>query len=68
MLESRLFRFVSIAVATIVVAFPLAAVASPPDPYTQVVVAGTLLMFLLPVAYLLSHPTVYAWMQGEYGE
>lgn len=67
MLDSRLFRFVTIAVATIVVAFPIAAIVSPPDPYTQVVVAVSLLVFLLPVAYLLSHPTVYIWMR-EKGE
>lgn len=67
MLDSRLFRFVTIAVATIVVAFPIAAVVSPPDPYTQVVVAASLLVFLLPVAYLLSHPTIYIWMR-EKGE
>lgn len=65
MLETRPGRFVVIAIVILVVAFPLAVVMTPPDPYTQAVVASTLLVFVLPVAYLLSHPTLSAWLDEE---
>ncbi len=65
LLDSRLGRFVTIAFGILLVAIPLTALFAPPDPYTQIVVAGSLLVFVLPTAYLLSHPTVYAWMRSE---
>ena len=65
MFQTRLGRFLGIALALALVALPLAVLFAPPDPYTQIVVAGSLVTFLLPVAYLLSHPTIYAWMQGD---
>jgi|AntRauTorcE11897_2_1112592.scaffolds.fasta_scaffold66310_2 cation transport ATPase len=65
LLDSRLGRFVTIAFAILLVAIPLSALVAPPDPYTQIVVAGSLLVFVLPMAYLLSHPTVYVLMRGD---
>jgi len=65
MLETRLGRFATIALAILVVAFPLTVLLAPPDPYTQLIVAGGLVVFALPTAYLLSHPTVYAWMRED---
>ncbi|MBP1987689.1 hypothetical protein [Halolamina salifodinae] len=67
MLDSRLGRFMTIALAILVVAFPLTVLLTPPGPYTQAVVTGSLLVFVLPTAYLLSHPTIYLWMR-ERGE
>jgi len=62
MLDSRPGRFAVLAVVILVVAVPLAVVLTPPDPYTQVIVASTLFAFVLPVAYLLSHPTLSGWL------
>jgi len=65
MLQTRTGRFLGISLAIFLVALPLAVLFTPPDPYTQIVVAGSLFAFLLPVAYLLSHPTIYARLQQD---
>ena len=65
MLESRLGRFATIAVAIIVVAYPLMVLFTPPDPYTQLVVAGGVVAFALTAANVLSHPTVYDRLREE---
>ena len=65
MYDSRRDRFVVIALGMLVVAYPLAFLFTPPDPYMQAVVGITLAAFVLTVANLLSHPTVYEWMSGK---
>ncbi|MFW5911230.1 MAG: hypothetical protein ACOCSD_03650 [Halolamina sp.] len=65
MYDSRRDRFVVITLGLLVVAYPLAVFFTPPDPYTQVVVAVTLLAFVLTAANVLSHPTVYEWLNGK---
>ncbi|WP_049981945.1 hypothetical protein [Halolamina rubra] len=58
MLDSRRDRFVVLALAIVTVAYPLALLFTPPDPYTQLVVAGGVVAFALTAANVLSHPTV----------
>lgn len=65
MLDTRRGRFVVLALGISTVAFPLAVLFTPPDPYTQLVVAGGVVAIALTAANLLSHPTVYAWFQEE---
>lgn len=45
----------AVTVVTAVVVVPLATVLTPPDPYTQLLTLGLLLIASLPVAYALSY-------------
>jgi Sec-independent protein secretion pathway component TatC len=65
MYDSRRDRFVVITLGMLTVAFPLALFFTPSDPYMQVVVAVTLLAFVLTAANLLSHETVYEWYSDK---
>ncbi|KPN32017.1 hypothetical protein SY89_02774 [Halolamina pelagica] len=65
MFDTRRGRFVGIALGIVAVAFPLAVLFTPPDPYTQIVVAGGVVAFALTAANVLSHPTVYNQFREE---
>lgn len=65
MLDSRRGRFVAIALGMLVVALALSTLFAPPDPATQLIVAAGVMLFVLPVANLLSHPTVYEWLRDR---
>jgi hypothetical protein len=52
-------------VAAVVVGVPLAALLTPPDPYTQVFALGLLLVVTLPVAYALSYGGGYEALRAR---
>lgn len=55
MSDSRFARFViTVVVASIVIVF-LSAILTPPDPFTQLLTVGLLVVITLPIAYYLSY-------------
>ncbi|WP_336337105.1 DUF7534 family protein [Haloarcula brevis] len=58
--SSPLIQFAVTVAAAAVVSVPLAALLTPPDPYTQLLAVGLLLAVTLPVAYYLSYGGGYA--------
>lgn len=65
MLESSMARFALTLFVALVVAFTVAAIVSPPDPYSQLIVAGVLMAIALPVAYYLSYRGGYDSIRGQ---
>jgi Sec-independent protein secretion pathway component TatC len=52
---SRPVQFVVTILVALFVIFPLSALLTPPDPFTQLIVAGVLMLVALAVAYYLSY-------------
>jgi len=65
MFDTRRGRFVGIALGIVAVAFPLAVLFTPPDPYTQLVVGAGVVAIAITAANVLSHPTVYNQFREE---
>jgi Sec-independent protein secretion pathway component TatC len=63
--SSPLRQFAVTVVAAVVVGVPLAALLTPPDPYTQVLALGLLLAVTLPVAYALSYGGGYEALRAR---
>lgn len=57
--SSPLRQFAVTVVAAVVVGVPLVTVLTPPDPYTQLLSLGVLLVVTLPVAYYRSYKGGY---------
>ncbi|MGB9931466.1 DUF7534 family protein [Haloarcula amylolytica] len=55
MSRSAAVQFAVTVVAAVLIGVPLATVLTPPDPYTQLLSLGALLVVTLPVAYYLSY-------------
>jgi len=55
MSRSAAVQFAVTVVTAVLIGVPLATVLTPPDPYTQLLSLGALLVVTLPVAYYLSY-------------
>jgi len=49
------FEFLVVAAALVVTGFAIAAVLTPPDPYSQLRAAAVILLLVLPVSYWLAY-------------
>jgi len=64
MSSSSALQFAVTVVAAVVIGVPLATLLTPPDPYTQLLSLGLLLVVAVPVAYSLSYRGGYAALRG----
>ncbi len=55
MFDSPFARFVVTVVGATMVIFTLSAILAPPDPFTQLLAVGLLVIITLPIAYYLSY-------------
>lgn len=55
MVDSALARFVVTSIVAFLVAVPVAALLTPPDPFLQLLAVVALMVVALPVAYFLSY-------------
>lgn len=55
MIHSSLSRFVVTVLVALMLSFVLAALLSPPDPFSQLTITGLLMVIALPLAYYLSY-------------
>jgi len=63
--SSPVIQFAVTVVAAVGIGVPLAALLAPPDPYTQLLTLGLLLVVTLPVAYHLSYRGGYESLRAR---
>ena len=63
--SSPVIQFAVTVVAAVGIGVPLAALFAPPDPYTQLLTLGLLLVVTLPVAYHLSYRGGYESLRAR---
>lgn len=65
MLDSPLAQFILTVIVAPIVVYPVAAILTPPDLFTQLLAAGVLMVIALPVAYFFSYQGGYESILGH---